>query len=263
MSIRNYATWSRKYVTTFGMDKPTDLQMAALWEPVFEASGYSCEELDYALQMIARNPPEYRSEHLRKIHEVIGEQRRRESCDLQAAQDAVDGFEACKLCLSSGIVVVPHIRYVTNGVWNTYPGRTWKPIFGVSCRCDLGRRVSACPRRVMLMTLDKYDGLNPGWERQMVAEQKAKAAQRQANQVAKEMDQELGPLLSAIGAMPEDEVKAEPMGRQKPDYWAPNSHWTKEDQERWPHLRKPGPQPENQIAGTFEEQLARARKGRS
>lgn len=256
MSIKKYADWAKKYVTTFGMDKPSDLHMAALWEPSFEASGYSIQELDYALLEIARNPPEYRTEHLRKIHESIGERRRRDANERQRDLDAINGFEGCSLCGDTGIVVVPHLRFVQDGTWTVYPGRAWKPIFGVSCTCEQGRRVATCPRKTMLMGLEKYESVNPGWQKQIEIEKAAMDSVARASRVAEELDQTLGPLVAGIGVMPKEEDP--PRGREK-DYFAENSTWTREDQEKWPHLRKPGPQPENHIFASLENQLARAK----
>lgn len=71
----------------------------------------------------------------------------------------------CDICGGTGFAEVPHINHVIDGVWLPYPGRWWRPTFTVSCQCSDG--YSRAARCSGIMSLEKYDSLNRGWQRQL------------------------------------------------------------------------------------------------
>ena len=203
--------WSGRHATIFGMLKPEERQMLNLWRPIFAGCGYTLAELRYATEMIARDPPKYRGEHLSRIHSVIGELRRKSVDEEMSALAAIGEFEACKNCQSLGWVFVPHPRFIVNWEWITCPGTAYKPLAAVTCSCDLGVRIASTHQKRRPMGLEQYEQRNPDWKLQTIEQEAAAAALRKIVQYTIAVDRQLGKLVGSIAAHMDAKQQTRPL----------------------------------------------------
>lgn len=191
--------WANNHASVFGMLKSEEKQMIKLWQPIFVSMGYTLEELRYATQELARNPPVYRNEHLKSIHNIIGRLRKQADDEDRTAWDAIDSFEACKHCGNCGWVSVPNLRYVINGGWRIYPGTVYKPTFVVTCSCNAGKRIANTHTgKKQSMALEQYDERNPNWRQQLLDYHDALQATRKVERQTAELDRSFGKLVGGV-----------------------------------------------------------------
>lgn len=162
-----FEQWASQHTSLFRFVKQEDRAMVRMWLPIFVSHGYTLAELIYATEVMTRNPPKYPSDHLKCIRGIIGAFRKKLSDEEQSAWDAIDQFETCKDCQNTGWASVPHLRFVSSGSWDCYPGAFYKPTQVVTCSCKMGRRIDAThigkPRP---MALEQYEERNPDWRHQ-------------------------------------------------------------------------------------------------
>lgn len=203
--------WAGKHAIIFGMLKPEERQMINLWRPIFASCGYTLAELQYATDVIARDPPKYRGEHLERIHTVIGAFRKRKADDEASAMAAIDEYEVCKNCRSTGWVFVPHPRYIVNWEWVMYPGTASKPVAAVTCSCDLGVRISTTHQRKRSIGLEQYEERNPDWKKQMVEQAAAATALCEVVQHTAAVDRQLGKLVGGVASHMDAKQQTRPL----------------------------------------------------
>ncbi|GIW81473.1 MAG: hypothetical protein KatS3mg105_3280 [Gemmatales bacterium] len=148
----------------FGLTFAEDTAMFAAWEAVFEANGYSLEELEAATNEIARSstPPRTRAEHLAEINRII-RQRRRNQGVVNEDLSAKEVFWTCPDCDSCGWVTVPHPKAYVDGVWQP---PFWSA--AVTCHCLRGIQRLESYRGgdsgiQVPMSLTAYEARFPNW----------------------------------------------------------------------------------------------------
>lgn len=162
MSNDAWKNWVENFANVFGLADDNGLTMINSWKPIFEKANYSEEDLVFAIDEIAKNPPKFRSEHLKAIHEAI---RLKRSYEAPPADRS--NFEiSCPFCGNAGYVSVPHFADLRNGQW-VRPHRT----MAVLCCCFLGERkrqkISIEGKYPVPLGLVKYEERNPRWNEQM------------------------------------------------------------------------------------------------
>lgn len=183
MTKDEYASWATDHAKSFGLSADADLSMLFSWFDAFSAAGFIVSDLRHATRtMIAKSPPQFRSDHLRLIQAnatILARQRATKAKDSEAS-----GWSACSLCIGSGWVIVPHRQSLANGLM--VRGLT----MGVACLCQKGLATSQSDKAPL--TLQRYEKLNPAWREQLetwdrgLAEMaKAKAKAEHADKSAK------------------------------------------------------------------------------
>ena len=121
--------WADYHRTLFGWHNDADGRMVGTWVGFFRRYGFSPEEMTAATDGVARQeiPPFNHEKHLNALeqHALIF---RREKIK-RANYDINDDRGVCTDCLNSGLITVPWLADVIDGVWCTT--RTC----GVWCRC--------------------------------------------------------------------------------------------------------------------------------
>lgn len=167
MTDEDWSGWVKFYAPCFGLMGDSDAAMFAAWREVFEASGYTAEELHEAAKEIAKSPPRFRIDHLARIQSRIRERRFALRMQQEQRHEAMPGRERCEICEGVGWVVVPHIRFVADGEWIA----PW-PTMAVACQCFKGQAIVTKARdagieKYIPMALGWYEGRNPSWFRQL------------------------------------------------------------------------------------------------
>lgn len=161
-----YHEWAMGHVYAFGLGESGET-MASAWFSIFNGFGYTIAELRAATLAMAKEPPQFPSEHLQRINESVAAGRQVESRRQWAGE-----LGTCVVCNDGGYVVVPHPRYVVNGQW------TERHTAAVVCGCWRGRRIMERNKNRREagkdgdvvkppMLLSEYERLNPNWKRQL------------------------------------------------------------------------------------------------
>ncbi len=164
--------------------------MLSAWEDVFALSRISIAELDVAAAIIARNPPRWRSDHLLALQSTIREGRIQQVRMEREREEFTAGVSVCRICSSTGRVIVPHPRFVVDGQWQENE-RGVSITAAVVCSCHCGRRLldqvlslSADERKrarvQMPMILADFEKICPDWAEQMRNRELAKLAEIKA-----------------------------------------------------------------------------------
>lgn len=187
----DYELWLTHHRDLFRMHTEEDLAMFAAWWPLLKT--YTLVELNEATDWLAlRDVKMYRrDEQLGELRRRIA-QRRFERLRAEAEQQQ-EGFIECSLCSGTGVVIVPHPRYVINDQW--MPNGNSYPTCGVLCQCtrgvkryeaakyyaleNNGKRKDGVPVKVS-MTLQEYETKNPEWFHQIAERNKSLMAEGQA-----------------------------------------------------------------------------------
>lgn len=188
MSDDEYQRWVQFHAGLFAMQSKADVDLFRLWRESLEL--YTLAECEEASRWLAETQAgAFRTEHLARLRGRMLE-RRREAQRRASLGEMPTGSSVCATCGGSGLVAVPHLRYVQEGEWRHF-GRG-KPEMVVSCRCWLGKRRAetfdglriATAGRVGGMGLDEYAARVPNW-RELLEEERGRAARElQAHQLA-------------------------------------------------------------------------------
>lgn len=168
--MTGFAEWAARHASIFGLTFHEDTAMFAAWEGVFEACGYSVEELQAATSEIAAStsPPSNRAQHLAEINRIIRTKRRNLGQANEDLSRVEEGQDACETCRGCGFVIVPHLKCVVDGVWQS---PFWTG--AVTCFCVIGQRREHSNRQRLDEgksapgSLTFYESRNPNWRRQM------------------------------------------------------------------------------------------------
>lgn len=176
-----FDAWLVRHANTFGMADAQHLAMLEEWLAVFRQVGYTAAELAAATLAIALDPPRYRTDHLRAVHEAVRNARARSL----AARPPDPAAAPCELCDGDGWAIVPH--------WQ--PARRAKgATCAVCCYCAAGRRRQQGLAERRPMTLEQYEAIVPLWREEAEAIADRLFAERAAEARAGHLDRTLGPL---------------------------------------------------------------------
>lgn len=200
MNDQDWLTWTTKHSHIFGMMADADLAMFHAWREVFQAAGYSAEELAAATMNIANDPPRWRVDHLTRIHGYIRAERFRARLAMEKMEEERHRAVACQLCGGCGYAEVPHLSCIRDCAWREGPRYT----MSVCCRCEIGRRKNEAvvnnPRQPAIdqrrrMGLGEYGVHLPNWEELMREKKDELAARARSHAASAGVDQEFGPLV--------------------------------------------------------------------
>jgi hypothetical protein len=187
----DWAGWVEYHAVLFGLDGEGETRTLLAWRETFAAQGFTAEELRAASLHLARDPPRYREEHLRRLQEVIHGRRAavRRSADL--LREAEESEWVCPHCHACGWASVPHPRFLVEGEWRADGGGRLHTV-AVLCSCNRGRREAELHAKAGPLTLATYELRNPLWREQVAAAARARAAATDARRLAREADRERG-----------------------------------------------------------------------
>lgn len=188
-----YAAWVVRYAETFGISEERDVKTLLSWHAALGATEL---ELNTALDTLARQPDRLTQSggrylaggrmlaHLHALHAAVRDFRAIDARPGAVVKD--DGMGTCDRCLSTGWVVVPHLKCVKDGEWvpAMVGGKPVTYTVAVVCNCALGRWVR--DRQTgdhRSLGIEAYQHQNPDWRRQLrdrEAQQLAMAAAEEA-----------------------------------------------------------------------------------
>ncbi len=184
--------------------------MVSAWEDVFEASGFSIQELEGATRIVASSPPKWRSDHLLAIQAAIRDARLRRWKAQQEAMNAANEADQCRLCQGTGWAIVPHPKCYVDGKWSASETGAYYTA-AVACRCYRGQvkidRVLALSnaereqKRVQLpLSLGQYERTFPQWESEVEQHELSERKRLKATAEARHFDDLYGPILQRLAA---------------------------------------------------------------
>jgi len=157
--------WADYHRTLFGWHSDNDGRMVGTWIGFFMRYGFTPEEMLAATDGVARLevPPFNHEKHLHALEEQAFIYRRQKI--KRASYDIADDRGTCTDCLNSGLISVPWLADVIDGVWIS--NRT----AGVWCKCADGRPYAGVKdnRDRPLMGSTEYFTRNPRWRMQVAA----------------------------------------------------------------------------------------------
>lgn len=187
-----FRQWADRHAAIFGLTSPQDLEMFAAWRGAFVSAGFTFSELNAATDwMVKQSAPEFRNEHLKMIQTFI-RQRRDEQRRFEQQTAAPMGKSYCSLCGGTGMVVVPHPRFVIDGEWTM--NSSYQPTAAVSCLCEVGKRIEQAQfnkeRNQKLMSLGLYETRIPRglWTALLHHKSKAAGANKKAEEATRAAD---------------------------------------------------------------------------
>jgi hypothetical protein len=201
----DYDAWSKRHAAMFGFSHANDGAVFAAWFEVFAASGYSAADLHGATDELAKRTDRigWREDHLFAINAfVIG----RRVAKRKADEPPPDEFGECTLCGNSGLVVVPHPKYVEGREWKGH-WLGYRPTAAVTCSCWSGRRwLDGYDRRPAgyrdrikrPLALEAYQKRVPGWKTMMDTREAAATAAARAETATRATDKAAGPLAGLV-----------------------------------------------------------------
>jgi hypothetical protein len=85
--MQGFPAWAQRHCTVFGLFESRQMEMVASWQAVFDACGWTADELHAATTWLAsHSPPRFPSEHLAALQHRLREARSEESADDYAAR---------------------------------------------------------------------------------------------------------------------------------------------------------------------------------
>lgn len=137
MTDHGFNTWKLKHATLFRWGDG-DLAMLDMWRELFDARGFTGEELlRGSMHLAEKEPKKWRAEHLEFLLTFVSNERLQERIAKQAHEDAKHANDACNICFGSGRVIVPHPSSETRGDCL------------VSCYCFRGQRFKEERERII------------------------------------------------------------------------------------------------------------------
>jgi hypothetical protein len=185
VSDEEFMKWAARYCAIFLQDVAKIAPTLGEWRLVFADDRFTYDELNNALSSIAKNAPEDRWQHLRRLTNAVRESRMIERrAELTETEKRAEQHGECTLCKGSGYVTVPNPKCINDhGQFvpyrNTGGGNGVYYECAVYCRCGLGRflddnqaaywdrKAKERGRECRPMDLEKYERFNPNWRAQM------------------------------------------------------------------------------------------------
>lgn len=201
-----FESWAINHATIFGLSEDAEISAIMAWR---EALGATDEELADATRYLSQNLealtvpkdmpyPGKMTVHLMALRKrILWERAKRYEVEKPTWEDK---YGTCARCSSSGFVIVPHLKFVKDGVWIPQIGGAGEEIFhtfAVQCHCALGNWARDHTKQKS-MTLESYQASNPGWAEQLNSRKKQERAMSTAVEQNKRLVSTLG-----IGKMPE------------------------------------------------------------
>lgn len=196
-----YLQWSAEYGAMFGMNRTDDGPTFASWWKVFCAKQCTYQELEQAMLSIAgdKEIPKWRQEHLEAINKQIARIRHEATIGLiRGNADDTPNKSTCERCGDTGMIVVPHPRFVVEGVW--LQNGSYKPTAAVVCTCYRGRKIveaqATKPMDGRCMTVGEYEEHIPRelWAALMSGKSNADREASNAMASSRDADKTLGAL---------------------------------------------------------------------
>lgn len=154
----DWPDWIQFHSTFYGWDQERELKMLLAWANYFAGEGYGPEELLAASKDLTGVKIFKREETIHELEKAL--RIRRENYRRTAKHEVSD----CSMCRGTGLVLVPFLGHVKNGIWSSRI-KCW-----VSCICinSLPFKTTASGEgKKSIMTLEMYELKNPDWMRQM------------------------------------------------------------------------------------------------
>jgi hypothetical protein len=157
--------WADYHRTLFGWHNDADGKMVGTWIGFFRRYGFTAEEMMAATDGVARQeiPPFSHEKHLNALeqHALMFRREKMKRTAYQVAEER----GVCTDCLNSGLISVPWLPDVVDGVWcSSRTAAVW-------CRCPDGRVYAGVKdgRDRALMGSTEYFARNPKWRMQVKA----------------------------------------------------------------------------------------------
>jgi len=154
----DWPDWIQFHSTFYGWDGERELKMLLAWSVYFASEGYGPEELLAASKDLTGVKIFKREETIHELEKAL--RIRRENYRRTTKHEMAD----YSMCRGTGLVLVPFLSRVKNGIWSS-KSKCW-----VSCICinSLPFKTSASGEgKKSVMTLEIYELKNPDWMRQM------------------------------------------------------------------------------------------------
>jgi len=182
----DWPDWIQFHSTFYGWDQERELKMLLAWSTYFASEGYGPEELLAASKDLTGVKIFKREETIHELEKAL--RIRRENYRRTVKPEMAD----CSMCRGTGLVLVPFLKHVKNGIW-TSKAKSW-----VICICINSlpyKSTASGDGKKSGMTLEIYELRNPDWMRHM-----AQAEESERN-LAKTLNE-----LNPNGNKPLDEI---------------------------------------------------------
>ena len=156
----DWPDWIQFHSTFYGWDQERELKMLLAWSNYFASEGYGPEELLAASKDLTGVKIFKREETIHELEKAL--RIRRENYRRTIKPEMAD----CSMCRGTGLVLVPFLAHVKNGIWSS-KSKCW-----VSCICINSlpfKSTASGEGKKSIMTLEIYELRNPDWMRQMSA----------------------------------------------------------------------------------------------
>lgn len=152
MESSEYMSWVARHRTTFQLPQSW-VDSATEWHRVFESLSVTAAELSQATrEMQLANAARSSWDHLYEVKALIGRQRDAERTNemrraqTRQSEDQGECTDCRSLVDGSGMLQVPHPRWIKEGIWvpygHSHDGEPKYHTAFVCCRCFAGRRAS-------------------------------------------------------------------------------------------------------------------------
>jgi hypothetical protein len=193
--VEGFVDWADDYCRVFGLGSDAEMRSVLALERVFELAGFTAAELKAATEWLSVHSPKLPlTDHRVAIRDCVLQLRAKRN--QQLIDQAERSGQTCSLCGGSGFVTVPHLRSLTDGVWDgggTF-GRRYTQ--AVSCTCGIGERKRESTTTELkdgrkpptILGLSNYERTNPHWADQLRIKAAEDIAAARADQMAAAAD---------------------------------------------------------------------------
>jgi len=186
----DWPDWIQFHSTFYGWDQERELKMLLAWSTYFAGEGYGPEELLAASKDLTGVKIFKREETIYELEKAL--RIRRDNYRRTVKPEVAD----CSMCRGTGLVLVPFLSHVKDGIW-TSKIKSW-----VSCICinSLPFKTTASGEgKKSVMTLELYELRNPNWMRHMAqAEESERNLAKTINDLTPNASKELNEILDRI-----------------------------------------------------------------
>ena len=186
----DWPDWIQFHSTFYGWDGERELKMLLAWSTYFAGEGYGPEELLAASKDLTGVKIFKREETIYELEKAL--RIRRDNYRRTVKPEVAD----CSMCRGTGLVLVPFLAHVKDGIW-TSKIKSW-----VSCICinSLPFKTTASGEgKKSVMTLEIYELRNPNWMRHMAqAEESERNLAKTINDLTPNASKELNEILDRI-----------------------------------------------------------------